>query len=64
MKKEPEKLVTVAVPKAEKPPRKRKQKVDKTDDVEYDKNIKDSIYNFIMKDDFGIKTTDKPKKME
>ena len=59
----PEPVVEIATPKPTKK-RKPKEKVDKTDDVEYDKSIKDSIYNFIMKDDFGIKATDKPKKLE
>lgn len=66
IKKEPEPVIEIESPKPEKSPRKRKpkQEVDKTEEVKYDKNIKDSIYNFIMNDDFGIKTTDKPKKLE
>lgn len=42
-------------------PKERKKKVDKTSEIKYNKkNIKDSIYNFMMRDDFGIKHTDEP----
>lgn len=36
-----------------------KKKVEKTPKVRYDKRIKDSIYNFMMKDDFGIQHVEK-----
>jgi len=38
-----------------------KQKVDKKPKTKYNKSIKDSIYNFMMRDDFGIQHTDAPK---
>ena len=37
----------------------KKKKVDKKAGVKYNKSIKDSIYNFMMRDDFGIQHTDK-----
>ena len=46
-------------------PKERKKKVDKTSEIKYNKkNIKDSIYNFMMRDDFGIKHTDEPASEE
>lgn len=36
-----------------------KQKVDKKPKEKYNRSIKDSIYNFMMRDDFGIQHTDK-----
>lgn len=42
-------------------PKEKKKKVDKQPSIKYNKkNIKDSIYNFMMRDDFGIKHTDEP----
>jgi hypothetical protein len=35
------------------------KKVAKVNDVGYNNNVKEGIYNFMMRDDFGIKTTDK-----
>jgi hypothetical protein len=43
---------------------KKKKKVDKTTDVEYNKKKDGDIYNFIMRDDFGIQHTDKVNKNE
>ena len=37
----------------------KKKKVDKKLEPKYDKGIKGSIYNFMMRDDFGIQHTDK-----
>jgi hypothetical protein len=37
----------------------KKKKVDKKVGVKYNRGIKDSIYNFMMRDDFGIQHTDK-----
>lgn len=44
-----------------KPPvlEKKQKKVDKKAEVPYNKRIKDSIYSFMMRDDFGIQHTDK-----
>lgn len=41
-----------------------KKKVEKTPKVRYDKRIKDSIYNFMMKDEFGIQHIEKVDKDE
>lgn len=38
----------------------KKKKVDRKPKDRYNKSIKDSIYSFMMKDDFGIKHTDAP----
>lgn len=44
----------------QKPIRQKKtKKVDKVASVPYNRSIKDSIYNFMMRDDFGIQHTDK-----
>jgi hypothetical protein len=37
----------------------KKKKVDKAPKTDYNKSIKGSIYNFMMRDDFGIQHTDK-----
>jgi hypothetical protein len=42
----------------------RKKKVDKKTEVKYNRGIKDSIYNFMMRDDFGIQHTDKVNENE
>lgn len=50
----------------EKEPEKKieKKKVAKEPKMRYDKRIKDSIYNFMMKDDFGIQHVEKVEKDE
>ena len=50
-----EKVDTVKA-KSKKKPRK---KVAQVQDIGYNKNTKEGIYNFMMRDDFGIKLTDK-----
>lgn len=45
-------------------PKIKKKKVDKKSAVKYNKSIKESIYNFMMQDDFGIQHTDKVNKNE
>lgn len=48
-----------------KPTRQKKvKKVDKKASVPYNRGIKDSIYNFMMRDDFGIQHTDKVNENE
>lgn len=42
----------------------KKKKVDKKPKDKYNKSIKDSIYNFMMRDDFGIQHIDAPKTEE
>jgi hypothetical protein len=42
----------------------KKKKVDKKAEVRYNRGIKDSIYNFMMRDDFGIQHTDKVNENE
>ena len=42
----------------------KKKKVDKKPKDKYNRGIKDSIYNFMMRDDFGIQHTDTPKNEE
>jgi hypothetical protein len=44
--------------------KKPKQKVDKQVKDEYNKGIKGSIYNFMMRDDYGIQHTNEPKPKE
>jgi hypothetical protein len=47
------------VNRPKKPILEKKKKVDKKADVKYNRGIKDSIYSFMMRDDFGIQHTDK-----
>lgn len=54
----------VEEPVKNKPEEKKKQKVDKKPKEKYNRSIKDSIYNFMMKEDFGIIHTDKVDKNE
>jgi hypothetical protein len=42
----------------------KKKKVDKKAGIKYNRGIKDSIYNFMMRDDFGIQHTDKVNENE
>lgn len=39
----------------------KKKKIDKKPKDKYNRSIKDSIYNFMMRDDYGIQHTDAPK---
>lgn len=39
---------------------KEEEKIDKKAEVRYNRSIKDSIYNFMMRDDFGIQHTNEP----
>lgn len=50
--------------KEEKPIKQKKVKVDKKPKEKYNRSIKDSIYNFMMKEDFGIQHTEKVNKDE
>jgi hypothetical protein len=50
--------------KPEKPILEKKKKVDKKPEIKYNRGIKDSIYNFMMRDDFGIQHTDKVNENE
>lgn len=43
------------------PDKKVRARVDKKPKAEYDKSIKGSIYNFMMRDDYGIQHTNAPK---
>lgn len=45
--------------KSKEPILEKKKRVDKKDKTTYNKGIKGSIYNFMMRDDFGIQHTDK-----
>ena len=54
-------LIAANISYSNKPVIHKKKRVDKSNDLRYNKkNIKDSIYNFMMRDDFGIKHTDEP----
>jgi hypothetical protein len=50
--------------KKQKPILERKKKVDKKPEIKYNRGIKDSIYDFMMRDDFGIQHTDKVNENE
>lgn len=55
-------LIAANITYTNKPITIKKKKVDKGGDIKYNKrNIKDSIYNFMMRDDFGIQHTDQPE---
>ena len=45
-------------------PKKLRKKVDKKPQEKYNKGIKGSIYNFMMRDDFGIQHTNEPKQVQ
>ena len=45
-------------------PQKEKKRVDRKSEAKYNKGIKGSIYNFMMRDDFGIQHTNEPKKVQ
>lgn len=62
-------LIAANISYTQRPPEKevtqiKKKRVDKKPEVKYNKSIKESIYNFMMQDDFGIKHIDKVDKNE
>jgi hypothetical protein len=58
-------LIAANISHANKPPKQIKPiKVDKKVKKGYNKRIKDSIYSFMMRDDFGIRHTDEVKENE